>query len=153
MGPFPGADLHLCLGVELAAELAAAVTCLVHEPRRDEEDLLPQLPTPALEDVHTRMVRLWSGIEDAENDHGLPTSAYPDPGLAPLMYRWASGRSLGVVLRDTDLAAGDFVRRCKQTVDLLDQIADVASDARVSATARKAVDAVMRGVVAADRLD
>lgn len=135
------------------AELAAAVTCLIHEPRRDEEDLLPQMPTPALEDVHTQMVRLWSGVEDAENDHALPATAYPDPGLAPLMHRWASGRSLGVVLRDTDLAAGDFVRRCKQTVDLLDQIADVASDARVSLTARKAVDAVMRGVVAADRVD
>ncbi|GAB49010.1 DEAD/DEAH box helicase [Mobilicoccus pelagius] len=135
------------------AELAAAVTCLIHEPRRDEGDLLPQMPTHTLDEVHTKMVRLWSGIEDAENDHGLPTTAYPDPGLAPLVYRWASGRSLGVVLRDSDLAAGDFVRRCKQTVDLLDQIADVAPDAKVSLAARKAVDAVMRGVIAADRLD
>ncbi|WP_313022164.1 DEAD/DEAH box helicase [Mobilicoccus sp.] len=135
------------------AELAAAVSCLIHEPRRDEEDLLPQMPTHALESVHTRMVQLWSGIEDAENDHDLPTTGYPDPGLAPPMYRWASGRSLGVVLRDTDLAAGDFVRRCKQTVDLLDQIADVAPEAAVSRAARKAVDAVMRAVVAADRLD
>ena len=70
-----------------------------------------------------------------------------------LVHRWASGRSLSVVLRDSDLAAGDFVRRCKQTVDLLDQIADVAPEAAVSRAARKAVDAVMRAVVAADRLD
>ncbi|WP_040160826.1 DEAD/DEAH box helicase [Mobilicoccus massiliensis] len=137
----------------IPAELAAAVTCLIHEPRRDEDDLMPQMPTPALERVHDEMVRLWSGIEDAETEHDLPTTGYPDPGLATLVYRWASGRSLGVVLRDSDLAAGDFVRRCKQTVDLLDQIADAAPDPEVRKSARKAVDEIMRGVVAADRLD
>ncbi|MBC7310206.1 MAG: hypothetical protein H5T81_09310, partial [Tetrasphaera sp.] len=47
----------------------------------------------------------------------------------------------------------DFVRRCKQLVDLLDQIADAAPTPQLRATARKAVGAVMRGVVAADRLD
>ena len=135
------------------AELAAAVTCLIHEPRRDDEDLMPQLPTAALDRVHDEMVRLWSGIEDAETTYSLPTTGYPDPGLAMLVHRWASGRSLSVVLRDSDLAAGDFVRRCKQTVDLLDQIADAAPQPSVRKAARNAVDAVMRGVVAADRVD
>ena len=51
------------------------------------------------------------------------------------------------------MAAGDFVRRCKQVVDLLDQIGDAAPEPTLRATARKAIDAVMRGVVAADRLD
>ena len=60
---------------------------------------------------------------------------------------------LETVLRDTDLAAGDFVRRCKQLVDLLDQIADAAPEPELRSTARRAVDAVLRGVVAADRID
>ena len=51
------------------------------------------------------------------------------------------------------MAAGDFVRRCKQLVDLLDQIADAAPTPKLRATARRAVEAVRRGVVAADRLD
>ncbi|MDO5627319.1 MAG: DEAD/DEAH box helicase [Mobilicoccus sp.] len=135
------------------AETAAAVACLIHEPRRDEDDLLPQLPTENLDRAHDAMVRLWSGIEDAENDHELRPTGYPDPGLSTLMYRWANGRSLEVVLRDSDLAAGDFVRRCKQTVDLLDQIADAAPHPEVRAAARAAVDGVMRGVVAAERVD
>ncbi|BDZ53125.1 hypothetical protein GCM10025870_01980 [Agromyces marinus] len=58
-----------------------------------------------------------------------------------------SGVGLGQVLADTELAAGDFVRLSKQVIDLLDQISIVA-DAELGATARAAIDAVRRGVVA-----
>ncbi len=63
------------------------------------------------------------------------------------MHAWASGAGLGAVLADTELAAGDFVRLTKQVVDLLDQISIVA-DAELGSTARAAIDAVRRGVVA-----
>ena len=45
-----------------------------------------------------------------------------------MMHRWASGQRLEAVLRGQDMAAGDFVRRCKQVVDLLDQIGDAAPE-------------------------
>jgi ATP-dependent RNA helicase HelY len=51
------------------------------------------------------------------------------------------------VLRDSDLAAGDFVRRCKQLVDLLGQVAEAASGP-VQRAARDAIERVRRGVVA-----
>lgn len=73
--------------------------------------------------------------------------------MAWMTHRWASGQSLDLVLRGQEMAAGDFVRRCKQLVDLLGQIADAAPTPPLRATARKAVQAVLRGVVAADRLD
>jgi len=38
-------------------------------------------------------------------------------------------------------------------IDLLDQIGDVAEHPALAAKARRAVEAVRRGVVAADRLD
>ena len=63
------------------------------------------------------------------------------------MHAWAGGAGLGSVLADTELAAGDFVRFTKQVVDLLDQISIVA-DAELGSTARAAIDAVRRGVVA-----
>jgi ATP-dependent RNA helicase HelY len=58
------------------------------------------------------------------------------------------------VLSDSDLAAGDFVRWCKQLVDLMGQIAiaaslDPESDDEVSRTARAAMSAILRGVIAA----
>ena len=56
------------------------------------------------------------------------------------------------MLRGTDLAAGDFVRRCKQIIDVLGQLKD-QPDAALSRSARDAITAIRRGVVAADRLD
>ena len=49
-----------------------------------------------------------------------------------------SGDRLEAVLRGQDMAAGDFVRRCKQIVDLLDQVADAAAPtaAPLASTAR-----------------
>jgi ATP-dependent RNA helicase HelY len=135
------------------AELAAVVSALVHEPRRDEADPNPRLPTDEVAEAVAGMNRVWSEIEDRERDLGLPLTADPDAGMAWMMHRWASGQRLDAVLRGHDMAAGDFVRRCKQVVDLLDQIGDAAPEPTLRATARKAVDAVMRGVVAADRLD
>lgn len=63
------------------------------------------------------------------------------------MYLWARGVPLDRVLSEADLAAGDFVRWTKQTIDLLDQLSMVA-DAPVATTARSALDAVRRGIVA-----
>ena len=60
---------------------------------------------------------------------------------------------LDEVLSGSDLTAGDFVRRCKQVVDLLGQVGDAAPEPHLRTVARQAVDKVRRGVVAADRLD
>jgi ATP-dependent RNA helicase HelY len=139
-----------------APGLAAAISALVHEPRREDTEISPRMPR---EDVHrawTEMVRLWSGIEAREQDRGLPVTGDPDGGIAWMVHRWAGGHSLESVLRGSDIAAGDFVRRCKQIVDLLDQVGDAAATSgspRLASTARSAVDAVRRGVVAADRVD
>ncbi|MEI2775666.1 MAG: DEAD/DEAH box helicase [Tetrasphaera sp.] len=135
------------------AELAAVVSLLVHEPRHDEAEVDPRQPTSAVAAAGVEMTRIWSGLEDREREAGLPLTAPPDSGLAWAVHRWASGQRLDVVLRGHDLAAGDFVRRCKQVVDLLDQIADAAPEPQLRTVARKAIDGVLRGVVAADRLD
>jgi ATP-dependent RNA helicase HelY len=63
------------------------------------------------------------------------------------MFHWAKGGRLDSVLIEADLAAGDFVRWTKQTIDLLDQLSVVA-DSPVGATARKALESIRRGIVA-----
>ncbi len=135
------------------AGLASAVSTLIHEPRREESEISPRMPNDDVAQAWREMVRLWSLLEDRERDHSLPATGDPDGGIAWMVHRWASGQRLELVLRDTDIAAGDFVRRCKQIVDLLGQIAEAAPTPALARTARQAVDAVMRGVVAADRVD
>ena len=48
------------------------------------------------------------------------------------------------------LSAGDFVRWCRQVIDLLDQLREGADDPVLAETAAKAVRAIRRGVVAVD---
>ncbi|MGB4808183.1 MAG: RNA helicase, partial [Candidatus Phosphoribacter baldrii] len=113
----------------------------------------PRMPTTDVAEALAAMTALSATMEEQERRHGLPPSGAPDPGIVWMVHRWASGQRLEVVLRGSDLAAGDFVRRCKQVVDLLDQIGDIAPHPALRTKARKAVDAVRRGVVAADRID
>jgi ATP-dependent RNA helicase HelY len=135
-----------------APSLAAVVSTLIHEPRREEGGLTPRWPNDDVRDAYDRMLTVWSDLEDAEGALALPRTGMPDGGLAWAVHRWASGQRLEDVLRGTDLAAGDFVRRCKQVIDLLGQLTD-AADRDLAAVARSASDKVLRGVVAADRLD
>jgi ATP-dependent RNA helicase HelY len=70
------------------------------------------------------------------------------------MYRWARGEPLARVLAsgsnyESDLPAGDFVRWARQVLDLLGQLKDAsAATPAVRETARKAITAVNRGVLA-----
>jgi ATP-dependent RNA helicase HelY len=133
--------------------LAAVVSALIHEPRHDDADPSPRMPNDDVAEAVRQMTVLWSEIDDREAESALPRTGAPDGGMAWMVHRWASGQSLDVVLRGQEMAAGDFVRRCKQLVDLLDQVADAAPTPQLRTTARTAVQAVRRGVVAADRLD
>ena len=135
------------------AELAAVVSMLVYEPRRDEVDVMPRIPTDEVALAWEGMQERWREIEAREERAGLDPTGYPDAGIAWAVHRWASGRRLDEVLDGTEMTAGDFVRRCKQIVDLLDQVAKASGEERMRTTARKAIEGVMRGVVAADRID
>ncbi|WP_182113934.1 MULTISPECIES: RNA helicase [unclassified Actinotalea] len=134
-----------------APALAAAVSGVVFEARREERDAAPPVPggpQGRLAQALDATVRAWSRLEDIELAHGLGATRPLDFGLVEPIHRWASGRGLATVLQGTDLAAGDFVRWCKQVVDLLDQIAQAAPTPTTRAAARRAVDQVRRGVVA-----
>src|SRR5690606_27724665 len=93
----------------------------------------------------------WAELDDIEQSHRLGGSDPLSVALVPAMHRWARGGTLDAVLREVDLAPGDFVRWTRQTIDLLDQVRKVA-DGALARTARQAIDAVRRGVVASVEL-
>jgi ATP-dependent RNA helicase HelY len=69
-----------------------------------------------------------------------------DAGFMATVFDWAEGKPLEDVLAVSGLAAGDFVRNCKQLLDLLRQIVE-AADPEVASLSRAAYDAVNRSVV------
>jgi ATP-dependent RNA helicase HelY len=132
-----------------APSLAAMACCLVYEPRRDEANSGERgLPRGAFRVAFEKTTALWSELDDLEQAHSLPGSEPLAAGLAGAMHAWARGALLDRVLVDADMAAGDFVRWAKQTIDLLDQLSIVAEDLTVARTARRALDGVRRGIVA-----
>ncbi|RYV50730.1 DEAD/DEAH box helicase [Pengzhenrongella frigida] len=134
-----------------APGLAAAVSTVLYSARRDDREGEPRIPGGpagtlgrALEETS----RIWSTLETLEAEHQIESTGPLDLGLVEVVHRWAAGRSLEVVLKSTDLAAGDFVRWCKQIIDLLDQIAQAAPTAKVRETAHRSIRGLRRGVVA-----
>src|SRR5690606_33854324 len=131
-----------------APSLAAMASCLVYEPRRDEQTAGERgLPRGAFRIAYDATTRLWAELDDIEHDYSLPRTEPLAPGLAAAMHSWARGGALDSVLIDADMAAGDFVRWAKQTIDLLDQLSIVAEDGELARTARRALDGVRRGIV------
>ena len=134
-----------------APGLAAVVSTVVFEARRDDHETTPPVPGGPHGRLATALdetARVWSRLDDLETSRGLQTTRPLDLGIVEPVHRWASGRSLGTVLAGTDLAAGDFVRWCKQVIDLLDQLGQAAPAGATRTTARRAVDLLRRGVVA-----
>jgi ATP-dependent RNA helicase HelY len=132
--------------------LAAALSVLVFEARRPDDASSPRLPGGAVREVIGEMVQLWGSLDALERDHRLDFLRAPDLGFAWVAYRWAEGDDLDDVLRVSDLAAGDFVRWMKQLIDLAGQVAGAAGASPLRETARQAIGALRRGVVAYDSL-
>ena len=144
-------------------ELASAVSLLVYESRVGDESGQPKLPKGMAREAIERTVHLWQSVRELESGYSVEFQREPDLGFAWAAYRWADGQRLSVVLDEVDLPAGDFVRWCKQLIDMLGQIADAAGtmarngdsgqaatdrSAKIRTTARASIDLIRRGVVA-----
>jgi ATP-dependent RNA helicase HelY len=131
--------------------LAAVVSTLVYEGRREDETQAPRIPQGpagplglALRDT----VRVSSGLLDLHTERRLPRLQASQWGIVGPVHSWTQGKGLDAVLRGADLAPGDLVRWFKQVIDVLDQIAEVAPDPSVRRNAELAITSMRRGVVA-----
>ena len=133
-----------------SADLAAVVSSLVFESRRESPGAV-RTPSGSCAPALLATTRVWAEIAARERALGLPPTRDPDSGFATAVGSWCRGSSLADALAvamagGTDLSAGDFVRWCRQVIDLLDQVGSVAP-AAVAAAARSAVASLRRGVV------
>jgi ATP-dependent RNA helicase HelY len=129
------------------AELAACVCSLTFESRRPDDAGQPRLPQGRTREVLATMVRLWGELDSVEKQHQLSFLREPDLGFAWTAHAWARGQRLEQVL-SAELTPGDFVRAVKQLIDLLEQVGAAAATGPVAKSARAAVGALRRGVVA-----
>ena len=143
-----------------AAELAAVLSAVVFESRGSDGPAPAHtidMPTPAIRRALAETRRLSDQLRTDENRHRLAPSREPDGGFVPAVYRWATTGNLAAALAASDVAgngaqlpAGDFVRWCRQVLDLLDQVRNASGDPGLRKAAKRAIDDVRRGVVAVD---
>ena len=145
------------------AELAAVLSAVV---LRDARRRRPSAPSTPSRCPRTGCGRRWPRRRrlsvalraDEQPAPDRPVSREPDEGFvgrhlplghAPATWprRWPPRTSTG---SGTQLPAGDFVRWCRQVLDLLDQVRNAAPDPALRSAAKRAIDDVRRGVVAVD---
>jgi len=142
-----------------AAELAAVVSSVLYESRGDAPGAPDgtEVPTGKLRRGLNQTRRLWTELRADEQRHRIAQSREPEDGFVPVIYRWATTGDLTTALAASDasgtgtpLSAGDFVRWCRQVLDLLDQVRNAAPTATLRAAAKRAINDIRRGVVAVD---
>jgi ATP-dependent RNA helicase HelY len=130
------------------AEVAALASCCTYEHRSSEPAPPPLLPSAELRTRVERLDTLAQELNRIEGAHKVPPTRLPEPGFAAAAWSWAAGQDLHLIL-DEDLTGGDFVRNVRQLVDLLRQLAEVAPHEDTRAAARRAAEALVRGVILA----
>ncbi|MFG1931921.1 DEAD/DEAH box helicase [Mycobacterium sp. NPDC048908] len=142
-----------------SAELAAVVSSVLYESRGDAPGAPDgiQVPTGKVRRALNQTRRLWTELRADEQRHRITQSREPEEGFATAIYRWATTGDLTTALAASDasgtgtpLSAGDFVRWCRQVLDLLDQVRNAAPTPALRATAKRAINDIRRGVVAVD---
>nr|WP_255809655.1 DEAD/DEAH box helicase [Leucobacter aridicollis] len=140
--------------------LAAMCCALSYEPRRDDEGG-ERGPGGKFAQSFDRVINRWVELDDLADRYRLPRPDMPHAGLAGAMYDWSKGATLERVLESSGVGAGDFVRWAKQTIDMLDQVAqacevaltlealehEAARFGLLAALARDAKRSIRRGIV------
>jgi len=126
------------------AELAALASLFTYEARSQEPT--GGWPSERVRQRGDAVFSLAGRLNVAERGHRLPETRGPDEGFAAVAHAWAAGVELEDLFED-DLVAGDFVRNCRQLLDLLRQLRD--GFPRLGSAAAAAIRAIDRGVVAA----
>ncbi|GFG54958.1 DEAD/DEAH box helicase [Mycolicibacterium agri] len=141
------------------AELAGVLSAVLYESRGDTPSTpeLTEIPTGKLRRALADTRRVASELRADEQRHRISPSREPDEGFVNAIYRWATTGDLATALDASDigrtgspLSAGDFVRWCRQVLDLADQVRNAAPTAELRDAAKRAINDVRRGVVAVD---
>ena len=110
-----------------AGELAGALSACVYEPRLSAQSIgLPVSPGSRLGQCLRAQLGVSHRIHDLESLGRIEASSGAEPALAGAVPAWCDGAQLADILDATELTAGDFVRWCKQLLDVVGQIASLS---------------------------
>lgn len=134
------------------AELAGVASLCVFENRKATRGE-PGAASDEMADAMNATWRIYAELVSDEKRHNLPQTREPEPAFALAIHQWTAGAPLAYCMAaanesGAELTPGDFVRWCRQVIDLLQQVAKTGYEEEIRRNARRAIDAIQRGVVA-----
>lgn len=134
------------------AELAGVASLCVFENRKATRGE-PGAASDEMADAMNATWRIYTELVSDEKRHNLPQTREPEPAFALAIHQWTAGAPLAYCMAaanesGAELTPGDFVRWCRQVIDLLQQVAKTGYEEEIRRNARRAIDAIQRGVVA-----
>ncbi len=130
-------------------ELAAVLSVFIYESRNSSDEKTFTLPTRNTKQAVIRVENILASIRELEGSRNIQLTRSIDAGFANAIHDWLIKERLDVILLDSDLVPGDFVRWVKQLIDLCNQI----SNCNIPDSLRKQVKEVKKaatyGIVSA----
>ena len=132
------------LGDLTAPEFASVVSMFTFEPRRADAEEVRLVGVVA--ERFAQVEDAWRTVSALETRLRVPPGRAPEAGFTPYAYAWVAGADLEELFGEDDFAAGDFVRNCRQLLDLMRQIRDAFPS--LAPVAAEAIAETDRGIVA-----
>jgi ATP-dependent RNA helicase HelY len=126
-------------------EFSAIASAFTFEPRAADPEETRLVGRIA--ERYDGIEQIWRRIATMEDRRGIAGNRRPDPGFVAYAHAWASGADLEDIFGDDRFSAGDFVRNCRQLLDLMRQMRDAFPP--IARLASLAIEATDRGIVAA----
>ncbi len=127
------------------AEFGATVSMFTFEPRTSDPEETRLVGV--VEDRFEAIEEVWGRLTAVEERRGVAATGHPEPGFAPYAYAWVSGADLEDIFGEDVFSAGDFVRNCRQLLDLMRQLRDTFPS--IAGVAAATIQATDRGIVSA----
>ncbi len=129
------------------ADLAAVASMISYRPRGSAPPTEEWFPNRVVAERFDELDRIAGELARREAPVGLPPTPRPESGFVPEAHGWVLGAGLDVVMGESHLSGGEFVRNMRQLIDLLRQIAAAASERSTRRAARESIERLDRGLV------
>lgn len=129
------------------AEFGAVLSAFVFEGRHHSEMAQVTVPTRRIGEALNLIDQLNESISVVEKSHGLALTRGIDASFANAVHDWIVKENLLLILNESDLAPGDFVRWIKQLTDLSNQLINSNAPAYIVEMSRSLREAISYGIV------
>lgn len=105
------------------------------------------VPSKPVKDALIQIESIYFDIASREKIHNVSLTQEIDGGFANAVYDWLTGVSVKLILEESQLSPGDFVRWIKQLIDLANQISYVVDDSKLRNLCKQLIEELSYGII------